>query len=95
MVESVNRLFSRMDNPFMFREIPFLPVKSAEKNHGLRFTVDDERTGDELLAAGGRGRRALRLSNVYGPAVRAQIRDWLSAGQRGEALLWRGKKPTR
>jgi exodeoxyribonuclease V beta subunit len=42
MVESVNRLFSLSDNPFMFREIPFLPVKSAE-NQGLRFTVDGAR----------------------------------------------------
>jgi exodeoxyribonuclease V beta subunit len=41
MVDSVNRLFSLSDNPFMFREIPFMPVKSADKNQGLRFTVDD------------------------------------------------------
>ena len=40
MVGSVNRLFSLSDNPFMFHEIPFLPVKAAAKNKGLRFTVD-------------------------------------------------------
>ena len=31
MVESVNALFSRMETAFMFKEIPFLPVKSAPK----------------------------------------------------------------
>ncbi len=31
MVQSVNRLFGLSDNPFMFREIPFLPVKPAAK----------------------------------------------------------------
>lgn len=92
MVESVNRLFSLSDNPFMFREIPFLPVKSAGKNRGLRFTVDND---------------AVPAMNVWlmpGEAVGAgdyqawmaqlcatQIRDWLSAGQRGSALLWRGE----
>lgn len=34
VVESVNRLFSLSDNPFMFREIPFLPVKPAGKTTG-------------------------------------------------------------
>ena len=33
MVESVNALFSRMETAFMFKEIPFLPVKSAPKTH--------------------------------------------------------------
>ena len=56
MVESVNRLFSLSDNPFMFREIPF-PCRSkpAEENHRLRFTVDNDATGHEHLADAGRG----------------------------------------
>ncbi|KAA0662722.1 hypothetical protein E2K59_23795, partial [Escherichia coli] len=29
MVNSVNKLFSQTDDAFMFREIPFIPVKSA------------------------------------------------------------------
>lgn len=31
MVNGVNTLFSQMTDAFMFREIPFNPVKSAEK----------------------------------------------------------------
>lgn len=42
MVESVNALFSRMDTAFMFREIPFQPVKFAEKNASLRFEFNGE-----------------------------------------------------
>ena len=42
MVNSVNTLFSQMDDAFMFREIPFSPVKSAEKNQGLRFVLRGE-----------------------------------------------------
>ena len=37
MVESVNALFGRMDSAFMFREIPFQPVKFAARNASLRF----------------------------------------------------------
>lgn len=41
MVNSVNRLFGLMDDAFMFREIPFQPVKYAEKTSRcvLNFTA--------------------------------------------------------
>lgn len=41
MVNSVNTLFSQMDDAFMFREIPFSPVKFAEKTSrfSLFYTV--------------------------------------------------------
>jgi exodeoxyribonuclease V beta subunit len=42
MVESVNQLFSQTDNAFMFRQIPFQPVKSAAKNQSLRFTIKEK-----------------------------------------------------
>ncbi len=38
MVGSVNRLFSLSDNPFMFHEIPFLPVKAANRGCALPLT---------------------------------------------------------
>lgn len=91
VVESVNLLFSGTDNPFMFRDIPFLPVKSAVKNHDLRFEL------------GGKVQPAMNFWLMPGNSVSAgdyqshmaslcagQIRDWLSGGQRGDALLWRG-----
>lgn len=42
MVNSVNTLFSQTDDAFMFREIPFIPVKSAGKNQALRFVFKGE-----------------------------------------------------
>ncbi|HHG0637220.1 TPA: exodeoxyribonuclease V subunit beta [Klebsiella pneumoniae] len=92
MVGSVNRLFSLSDNPFMFHEIPFLPVKAAAKNKGLRFTVDaaDVPAMNVWLMPGdtvGSGDYQTFMAQFCA----TQIRDWLSAGQRGRALLWRGE----
>ncbi|ENK1715751.1 exodeoxyribonuclease V subunit beta [Klebsiella pneumoniae] len=92
MVGSVNRLFSLSDNPFMFHEIPFLPVKAAAKNKGLRFTVDaaDVPAMNVWLMPGdtvGSGDYQTFMAQLCA----TQIRDWLSAGLRGRALLWRGE----
>ena len=92
MVSSVNRLFSLSDNPFMFHEIPFLPVKAAAKNKGLRFTVDaaDVPAMNVWLMPGdtvGSGDYQTFMAQLCA----TQIRDWLSAGQQGRALLWRGE----
>lgn len=92
MVGSVNRLFSLSDNPFMFHEIPFLPVKAAAKNKGLRFTVNaaDVPAMNVWLMPGdtvGSGDYQTFMAQLCA----TQIRDWLSAGQRGRALLWRGE----
>ncbi|MHA9055118.1 exodeoxyribonuclease V subunit beta [Klebsiella pneumoniae] len=92
MVGSVNRLFSLSDNPFMFHEIPFLPVKAAAKNKELRFTVDaaDVPAMNVWLMPGdtvGSGDYQTFMAQLCA----TQIRDWLSAGQRGRALLWRGE----
>lgn len=92
MVGSVNRLFSLSDNPFMFHEIPFLPVKAAAKNKGLRFAVDaaDVPAMNVWLMPGdtvGSGDYQTFMAQLCA----TQIRDWLSAGQQGRALLWRGE----
>ncbi|WP_368753654.1 exodeoxyribonuclease V subunit beta [Klebsiella pneumoniae] len=92
MVGSVNRLFSLSDNPFMFHEIPFLPVKAAAKNKGLRFTVDaaDVPAMNVWLMPGDTVRSG-DYQTFMAQLCATQIRDWLSAGQRGRALLWRGE----
>lgn len=41
MVNSVNKLFSQMNDAFMFRDIPFSPVKFAPRNQSLQFKVND------------------------------------------------------
>ena len=91
MVESVNRLFGLVDNPFMFRDIPFLPVKSAPKNASLRFEVDGEnQPAMNLWLMPGEGVSAGDYQTFMAQQCAAQIRDWLTAGQQGRALLWRG-----
>lgn len=90
MVESVNTLFSQMNDAFMFREIPFLPVKSAPRNAGLRFELRGVPASDERLADGGRGCGVGDYQAFMAQHCAAQIRDWLSAGVRGEAILHRG-----
>ncbi|WP_157093518.1 UvrD-helicase domain-containing protein, partial [Kluyvera georgiana] len=88
MVASVNRLFGLVDNPFMFRDIPFLPVKSAEKNASLRFEVDGEnQPAMNLWLMPGEGVSAGDYQNFMAQQCAAQIRDWLTGGQRGTALL--------
>jgi exodeoxyribonuclease V beta subunit len=83
MVESVNRLFSLSDNPFMFREIPFLPVKAAAKNQGLRFTVDAAVPAMNIWLMPGEAVGSGDYQTFMAQLCAAQIRDWLSAGQQG------------
>ncbi|HDC4651188.1 TPA: exodeoxyribonuclease V subunit beta [Enterobacter kobei] len=94
MVESVNALFSRMDMAFMFREIPFLPVKFAPKNDSLRFEFNGEtQPAMHFWLLDGEGCGVADYQNAMAQYCAAQIRDWLSAGARGDALLWKGDKP--
>lgn len=91
MVASVNTLFERMDAAFMFKEIPFSPVKSAEKNSALRFELrGDVQPAMNFWLMDGEGCGVSDYQNVMAQQCAAQIRDWLSAGAQGEALLWKG-----
>ncbi|AUU92616.1 exodeoxyribonuclease V subunit beta [Enterobacteriaceae bacterium ENNIH3] len=92
MVESVNQLFSQTDNAFMFRQIPFQPVKSAAKNQSLRFTIKGEKQPAMamwLMKSEGVG--VGDYQTFMAELCATQIRDWLIAGQKGEALLHEGK----
>ena len=93
MVESVNTLFKQMDAAFMFREIPFLPVKFAEKNAALRFEFNGEtQPAMNLWLLDGEGCGVGDYQSAMAQHCAAQIRDGLSAGARGEAVLWRGEQ---
>jgi exodeoxyribonuclease V beta subunit len=91
MVASVNTLFSRMDNAFMFREIPFLPVKSAPKNSALRFEFNGQmQPAMSLWLMDGDGVSVGDYQTFMAQHCAAQIRDWLIAGQQGSAVLHDG-----
>ncbi|MDF7681637.1 exodeoxyribonuclease V subunit beta [Enterobacteriaceae bacterium ESL0689] len=90
VVASVNRLFSLSDKAFIFEEIPFLPVKSAAKNQGLRFTLQGQPVAAMKIALmPGESVSDREYQTVMAQWCAAQIRDWLRAGQQGTALLWR------
>ncbi|MRT57494.1 exodeoxyribonuclease V subunit beta [Enterobacteriaceae bacterium RIT693] len=91
MIHGVNTLFQQVENPFLFRQIPFLPVKSAPRNSGLRFTVGGERQAAvKMWLQPGDGTGVSDYQQAMATQCARQIRDWLTAGQHGEALLWEG-----
>ncbi|NWC61739.1 exodeoxyribonuclease V subunit beta [Cedecea sp. P7760] len=91
MIHGVNTLFQQVENPFLFRQIPFLPVKSAPRNGGLRFTVHGEsQAAVKMWLQPGEGVGVSDYQQAMATQCARQIRDWLTAGQRGDALLWRG-----
>ncbi|MBM3073078.1 exodeoxyribonuclease V subunit beta [Enterobacter sp. RHBSTW-00994] len=95
MVESVNTLFRRMDTAFMFKEIPFKPVKFADKNASLRFEFNGQvQPAMNFWLLQGEGCGVADYQNAMAQYCAAQIRDWLSAGARGDAVLWKGNKST-
>lgn len=85
MVNSVNKLFSQTDDAFMFREIPFIPVKSAGKNQALRFVFKGEtQPAMKMWLMEGESCGVGDYQSTMAQVCAAQIRDWLQAGQRGE-----------
>ncbi|MCU5774657.1 exodeoxyribonuclease V subunit beta [Erwiniaceae bacterium BAC15a-03b] len=93
MIASVNQLFSRLDNPFLFREIPFLPVQAAAPNQALRFTVDGQpQPALRFWLQPGSGIGVSEYQQYMARQCAAEIRHWLSAGQQGKALIGRGDK---
>ncbi|URR13884.1 exodeoxyribonuclease V subunit beta [Citrobacter portucalensis] len=92
MVNSVNTLFSQMDDAFMFREIPFGPVKSAEKNQALRFVLHGEtQPAMSMWLMEGESCGVGDYQSYMAQVCATQIRDWLKAGHSGAAQLVSGK----
>lgn len=91
MIAAVNRLFQQVDFPFLFNQIPFLPVLSAKKNEKARFTLQGKtQSALKLWLQPGEGVGVNDYQQAMAMQCARQIRDWLSAGQQGEALLWQG-----
>ncbi|EML9399838.1 exodeoxyribonuclease V subunit beta [Citrobacter freundii] len=92
MVNSVNTLFSQMDDAFMFREIPFSPVKFAEKNQSLQFVLHGEtQPAMSMWLMEGESCGVGDYQNYMAQVCATQIRDWLKAGHSGAAQLVSGK----
>lgn len=93
MVGSVNRLFSRLEKPFLFGEIPFIDVAAADKNQKLAFELHNQpQAAMHFWLQPGDGVGVSDYQQQMARLCATQIRDWLNAGQRGEAWLADGDK---
>lgn len=88
MVNAVNRLFERLPQPFIFSQIPFLPVNGAEHNKKLRFEFHGRsQPAMSFWLQDGEGVGSNDYQQLMARQCAAQIRDWLTAGQQQQALL--------
>lgn len=93
MVNSVNQLFSHLENPFMFEQIPFLPVNAAPRNQGVRFVLNGEtQPAMSVWLMPGEGCGVMEYQQTMARQCACQIRDWLVAGAAGNAVLEREEK---
>lgn len=88
MVSAVNRLFERLPQPFIFSQIPFLPVSGAKHNKKLRFEFYGRtQPAMRFWLQDGEGVASNDYQQIMARQCAAQIRDWLTAGQQQQALL--------
>lgn len=92
MVNSVNQLFARLDAPFLFAEIPFLPVQFAPPNQPLSLSIDQvEQAALRFWLQPGEGCSVGDYQQRMAQQCAADISRWLQAGQQQRAML--GKAP--
>ena len=93
MVNSVNQLFSRMQDPFLFSEIPFIRVEPAAPNAALSFTVEGkEQPALRFWLQPGEGVGVTEYQQFMARQCAADICRWLSAGQQGTAQIGKGNE---
>ncbi|WP_205952240.1 exodeoxyribonuclease V subunit beta [Pantoea stewartii] len=91
MVNSVNRLFSQVDAPFLFSSIPFLPVSPAAPNQALTLVYHDQpQPALRFWLQPGEGVGVSDYQQFMAQQCAADISRWLVAGQQGKARLGKG-----
>lgn len=91
MVDSVNRLFSQLESPFLFSAIPFLQVKPAAPNQALKLIYDDRpQPALRFWLQPGAGVGSSDYQQFMARQCAADISRWLVAGQQGRACLGKG-----
>lgn len=92
MIAAVNHLFQQQDQAFLFKQIPFLAVNAAASNQQHRFTLEGEsQPGLTLWLQPGEGCGVQDYQQTMARFCAQQICHWLTAGQRGEAMVWKGE----
>lgn len=88
MVASVNQLFSRLDNPFLFSQIPFIEVNAAPPNETRGFHLNGaEQPALRFWLQPGEGVGVSEYQQWMARQCAAEILHWLQAGLRGETLV--------
>lgn len=96
MINAVNQLFQSLPAPFIFNDIPFLPVASAAGNADLRLVVRHQpQPALRFWLQPGAGVGVSEYQQCMARQCAATIRDWLYAAREGEAWLegHRGRQP--
>ncbi len=90
MVESINRLFTSLPHPFVFRKIPFLSVQSAPFNAGLCLENEGHiQPAMRIWLQPGQGVSSDDYRECMARQCASDICSWLEAGQRKTALIGR------
>lgn len=92
MVDTVNRLFQQVEHPFLFADIPFLPVASAPNNQSLSvWREGKQQPAMRWWLKEGEGCNVSDYHQTMAHYCANDIAQWLTAGQQGEAWLARGE----
>ncbi|SFN09370.1 DNA helicase/exodeoxyribonuclease V, beta subunit [Izhakiella capsodis] len=88
MIDGINHLFGDLPQPFLFAEIPFIPVKAAPPNQTLQFTLaGSEVPALRIFLQPGDGVSTREYQDYMAQQCAADICRWLQAGQQGAAML--------
>ncbi|WP_147199626.1 exodeoxyribonuclease V subunit beta [Pantoea sp. CCBC3-3-1] len=92
MVNSVNQLFLRLPNPFLFNEIPFITVEPAAPNAALNFVMEGKpQPALRFCLQPGEGVGVSDYQQFMARQCAADICRWLTAGQQGTAQIGKGE----
>lgn len=87
MINAVNQLFQCLPMPFIFSDIPFLPVAAAESNVGLRLVVVQPQPALRVWLQPGTGVRVSKYKQFMARQCASTISNWLRAAREGKAWL--------
>ncbi|NDL65528.1 exodeoxyribonuclease V subunit beta [Acerihabitans arboris] len=86
MIGAVNQLFQSLPQPFIFQQIPFLPVGAAAGNGGLSLMVDRQvQPALRFWLQSGDGAGVSEYQHLMARQCAAAISDLLAAGRDGRA----------
>ncbi|MXP56670.1 exodeoxyribonuclease V subunit beta, partial [Pantoea sp. Mhis] len=88
MVQSINKLFSRVKLPFILNDIPFLPVQYSSLNEMLTLTLNNKvQAALRFWVQPGEGNSITDYYQYMAQQCAMNINYWLQAGQQKRALL--------